>query len=67
MKDAFSMFENYPDVVTVKDLCRMLNIGRNTAYELIRSEQIASLKIGRQVRIGKNAVIRYIEIGNKLP
>jgi len=25
-----TMFDNYPDVVTVKELCHMLQIGKNT-------------------------------------
>ena len=31
----------------VEDLMPLLGIGRNTAYELIRSEQIRSVRIGR--------------------
>jgi len=54
------MFNNYPDVVTVKDLCKMLNIGRNNAYEFIRSGEITSLKIGRQIRISKQSIIDFI-------
>ena len=30
-----------------EDLMPLLGIGRNTAYELIRSEQIRSVRIGR--------------------
>lgn len=54
------MFERFNDVVTVEELAKMLNIGRNTAYELVRSEEVASLKIGRQIRISKQAVLDYI-------
>ena len=54
------MFNDYPDVVTVKDLCKMLNIGRNNAYELIRCGEITSLKIGRQIRISKQSIIDFI-------
>ena len=54
------MFNNYPDVVTVQDLCKMLNIGRNNAYELIRCGEIKSIKIGRQIRISKESIIEFI-------
>ena len=54
------MFENYPDVVTAKDLQKMLNIGHNTAYELLRSQTIPNVKLGRQIRIPKQAVIDYL-------
>ena len=42
------------------DLMPILGIGRNTAYELVRSGQIFSVKIGRQLRIPKQALIDYL-------
>ena len=54
------MFSNYPDVVTVEELAKMLKVGRNTAYELVRSGAVHSIKIGRQIRVAKRAVIEYI-------
>lgn len=38
----------------------ILDIGRNTAYELVRSGQIRSIKVGRQLRIPRNAVIEFL-------
>ncbi len=38
----------------------VLGIGRNTAYELVRSGQIRSVRIGRQIRVPKEAVINYL-------
>jgi excisionase family DNA binding protein len=55
------MFEEYADVVTVKELCRMLKIGRNTAYELIHSKLIPGIMIGRQIRVRKEDVIRFLQ------
>lgn len=52
--------EELPLVLTVEDLMPVLGIGRNTAYDLVRSGQIQSLRIGRQIRIPRNAVIQYI-------
>ena len=54
------MFNNYNDVVTVGELAKMLKIGRNTAYELVRAGIVPSVKIGRQIRISKQAVLNYI-------
>lgn len=36
-------------ILRVEDLMPILGIGRNTAYELIRSGQIRSVRIGRQM------------------
>lgn len=37
----------------------LLGIGRNTAYELIRSGQIRSVRIGRQIRIPREALLDF--------
>lgn len=47
-------------VIKVEDLARMLSIGRNTAYELVRSGKIRSVKIGRTYRIPYSAVEDYL-------
>ncbi len=38
----------------------ILDIGRNTAYELVRTGQIRSIKVGRQLRIPRNALIAFL-------
>ena len=54
------MFSNMPDVLTVKQVAEMLRIGRNTAYELVRSGEIKSVFIGRQIRVPKTSVIEFV-------
>ena len=54
------MFREYNDVITVSELAKMLKIGRNTAYELVRCGTIRSIRVGRQIRLPKDAVIEYI-------
>ena len=55
-----TMFNDFGDILTVPDLAAMLNVGRNTAYELVRAGIVPSIRIGRQVRISKQSVIDYI-------
>lgn len=55
-----TMFERYADVITVKELCEMLKIGKNTAYDLIHSGQIESVYVKRQIRIAKASVIQFL-------
>lgn len=45
---------------SIEDLMVILNIGRNSAYELVRSGKIRSVKIGRIYRILKTAVKEYL-------
>lgn len=49
-----SIFENYPDVVTVEQLASMLGISTKTAYKLVKEKQIKSVCIGRIYKIPKN-------------
>ena len=53
-------FENLPVVLQVKDLAEILSISQNTAYALVRSGQIRSVRTGRTYRIPKDAIIEYL-------
>lgn len=52
-------------VLKVEDLAHMLSIGRNTAYELVRSGKIRSVKIGRTYRIPLTAVEDYLNASSE--
>ena len=60
-----NIFTNFKDVVKVKDLQKMLGIGRNLAYELISTNQIKSIKSGNLILIPKQNVIDYLNEGDK--
>lgn len=58
---AKEMFEKYPDVVAVDDLCEMLGgISKKMAYKLLGNQEIKSIRIGREYRIPKPFVIDYL-------
>jgi len=61
------VFGNYPDVLTVKQIAELLRIGRNSAYELVRSGEIESVTIGRQIRVLKANVISFVSKGMAAP
>lgn len=54
------MLEVYSDILDVKDLCAILRIGRKKAYQLLRSGEIPYRKIGRNYKIPKEMVIKFI-------
>ena len=60
MASKYRSYDELPLTLRVEDLMPILGIGRNTAYELVRSKQIFSVKIGRQMRIPKQALIDYL-------
>lgn len=60
MSSNYHSFEELPLTLRVEDLMPILDIGRNTAYELVRSGKIRSIRIGRQLRIPKDAIQDYL-------
>ena len=53
------MFPDYPDVVTIAQLTKMLGIGRHMAYELINSGEIPAIRLGNAYKITKPSIIHY--------
>lgn len=54
------MLENFPDILTVKQLQEILSIGRSKAYSLLHSGKLKCITIGRQIRIPKQYLLDYI-------
>ena len=50
----------FPSFLTVDEMAEVLRIGRNTAYELLRSNQIRFFYVGRQIRIYKADLLAYM-------
>lgn len=60
MNAKYHSFGELPLALRVEDLMPILGIGRNTAYELVRCRKIQSIRIGKQLRIPKQALIDYL-------
>lgn len=60
MENKYHDLHELPVTLRVEDLMPILGIGRNTAYELIRSGQIRSVRIGRQIRIPRDALLEFL-------
>ena len=60
MENKYLDLHDLPMTLRVEDLMPLLGIGRNTAYELIRSGQIRSVRIGRQIRIPRDALLEFL-------
>lgn len=55
------MFQDtYSDMITLDELCEMLTIGKNTAYHLLKTDQIHAFKIGRIWKIPRESVSKYV-------
>ena len=60
MSSKYRSYDELPLTLRVEDLTSILDIGRNTAYELVRCKKIRSIRIGKQLRIPKQALIDYL-------
>ena len=60
MENKYRSLDELPLALRVEDLMPILGIGRNTAYELVRSGQIRSIKIRRQIRVPRDAVVEFL-------
>jgi excisionase family DNA binding protein len=52
---------DYPAVLTVQQLADFLNIGRNAAYEQCHRPGFPALRIGKQLRIPRDALLRWLD------
>ena len=54
------MSENY-EMISVEDLMKMLHLGKNTAYELLKNKELKCFQIRGRYKIPKISVYEYIE------
>ena len=55
--------DNLPLALTVKEVAKLLGISRNTAYRLIKSKKLRSVRVGRQIRVPRSALEEYLNGG----
>ena len=60
MENKYRSLDDLPMTLRAEELMPVLGIGRNTAYELVRNGKLRSIRVGRQVRIPKNALIEFL-------
>ena len=62
-KDAYRlMLKDYPDVMDIGEMCKVLGISKKTGYKLLKDRKIESLKIGRAYRIPKAHILGYLKV-----
>ena len=56
------MFRDYPDVVNVNQMSKMLGISDKTAYALLRDNKIEHFKVGRTYKTPKIHILSYLRV-----
>lgn len=52
--------EHLPLVLTPKDIAKVLQISRNTAYEVIHCKGFPIMKVGKQYRVSREQFINWL-------
>ena len=60
------VFKEYPDVLDVKQVSQLLGVSTKTVYRLLRNGTLDSLKIGREFRVPKVNIMRYVKVFHPL-
>ena len=51
---------DYPDVISIDDLCEILHIGKIKAYELLKTQTIKNRRLGKKFIIPLKSVQKFI-------
>jgi len=54
------MLDQYEEILTIDDLCEILMIGKNLAYQLLTEKKIKAFRIGKKWKIPKISVENFI-------
>ena len=52
--------EGYPDILEVEDFCKILRIGKNSAYKILESRVIPAFRVGSSWKITKAAMMDFL-------
>lgn len=59
--DELKQASELPPLLTVPQLAKFLNVGRNAAYEQCHRNGFPVIRIGRQLRIPRDALLRWLD------
>jgi len=57
-----TVFKEYPDILDVEQMSKLLSVSKKTAYKILKEGAVKSLKVGREYKIPKVNIIRYLRI-----
>lgn len=65
MDKSSEIFSEYSDIVTVDEVMKMLRLGKNTVYKLLKDDKITNVKVGARYVIPKQSIIEFVSITNR--
>ena len=55
------MFYGYPEILDVKQVSKALGVSAKTVYKLIQAGSLSAMRVGREFRVPKVAVMKYVK------
>ena len=55
------MYENIPEIMTLRECQELLKIGKDTMLELIHSGELSAFRNGNRWKIPKEMVVEFIK------
>lgn len=55
-----AILKEYPDVLSVQEVAKILRIGKNKAYTLVNTRVLSSIKMGGKIIIPKMRLIQFL-------
>lgn len=59
-REYYSMFSSYPEVLTPQEAGKLLRLGKNKTYDLIKSGLLHSIKWGGKIIVPKVCLIEFL-------
>lgn len=54
------MYENIPEIMTLKECQQILKVGKNTMLKLLHTKQIEGFKIGSRWKVKKESLVEFL-------
>lgn len=51
---------NYQEILTVKEAAEILRISKGKVYDMIKSEELMAIHVGRCIKVCKQSIILFI-------
>ena len=58
----YAIFKEYPDVMDVKQVSKLLGVSTKTVYGLIKKGSLLGVRVGREFRVPKLSLMKYMKI-----
>ena len=64
--DEYYSENDLPVMLTIMDLAKLLRVSKNTAYNFVKSGKVPYVKVGHQIRVFRDDVMRYIQAPSEI-